>query len=202
MAAMDKSPLELIRRQIREAEDRHKMQPAGKSQDSFSLSGDTSQKLKPDSGSMPANGALLSSNRANGFCAAQQGNPSALLNLSNDAFILMNANGEWEFANHHLRNWLGYAEDEFQRINLTEIFEAEDIKRLQDSFLQWLSGDKPIRQAPFNLRSRTRERIHVLLSTHSWLDNEGKPPAYLVLENMDRVRALLAALDIAARPGN
>jgi PAS domain S-box-containing protein len=190
---MDESPLDLVRRQIREAEDRQRARPAGQAESASPLSKDARLKSNLDPGSTPKSSMLNSEGGNKELCAALQRNLSTLLNLSNDALIIVDWNGAWELANHHLRNWLGYTEEEFQRINLTEIFEAEEIQRLQGSFPQWLTGEKPIRRAAFTLRSCNGDKVRVLLSTHSCMDKEGKPIAYLVVENMNEVRALLSA---------
>jgi len=116
----------------------------------------------------------------------------ALAEASKDAFILVDAKGGWELANHHLPEWLGYTREEFKGIKPTDIFEPQDVQKLLDSFPRWLDGTEPIVQAPFTLRGKKGERIPVFISSHSWIDESEGPVAYLVLEDVRTRRNLEA----------
>jgi PAS domain S-box-containing protein len=181
--------LEDLRRQIREAEQRLRGDAAVPPVD-----GKTNPSLVPDAAleTKPASEVPPQARDAADSQTGQlerrlrllQQSFSALLETSRSAFILVDRDGGWEPAGRHLPEWLGYTKAEFPAINLTDIFEPEDIKHLLASFPQWISGKQPIARAPFNLRSKAGNLIPVMLSSHAWVSDDGNPVAYLVLEDV------------------
>ena len=131
----------------------------------------------------------------------------ALLQATTDAFVLVDSDGGWELANGHVPEWLGYTPEEFQQIQLTEVFEPEDVKTLLESFPQWFEGTHPLVKVSMGLRGKNGAQVPVLISSYSWQEDNGQI-AYLVLEDarpkqqfQAQVSALHSFLDTAMRSG-
>lgn len=187
---MNESPLEIIRRQIREAEERQKL--AGREQGSAAPAKDKPRSGPPaDTAAAPtAAGGAQVQGKLGGLVRILQRSFQALLEASRDSFILVDADDGWELVNHHLPEWLGYTREESQGINLNEVFEPEDVEKLQAIFPDLLEGREPLKQAPFLLRGKKGDRVPVLISSYSWVNEARARVAYLVLED-ERQRSSL-----------
>ncbi len=196
---MSESPLEAIRRQIRQAEARLKESSSEHEKAKPPLADllepknqerqDTEPPAKPAEVPDPGLSEVDSGSPGETVPAAHE-RLRAFFESAKEAFILVDSKGQWELENHHLPGWLGYTREEFQKVTLTDVFETEDVRRLLSTLPQWISGDTPIHQAPFSLKGKREERVPVLLSTHAWTADKGERVAYLVLEDM-RVRRTL-----------
>jgi PAS domain S-box-containing protein len=190
---MAETPLEEIRRLIREAEEEQRR---------TATAGPETEPAPAASTSRMADDPAFARSRPRATPSAGQLDPSRgtsrntdiLLESARQSFIMVDADGGWELANCHLPQWLGYARDEFENINLTDIFEAQDVRRLLGSLPRWLGGEEPLVQVPFDLIGKKGERIPVLLSSYAWVNEAGAPAAYLILEDMRPLRSLEAQI--------
>jgi PAS domain S-box-containing protein len=179
---MTESWIDIVRRRIREGEERLRKAPSGKLRAEAPISKQlglpAAEPLVP-----PADRASLTRSKTGIVEATLQQKFQALLPLLKESFILMDEEGGWELANPHLRAWLGYTHEEFKEVNLTDIFCPQDVTGLLATFPKWLSGEDPIVQMPCSLRDAQGKSVPVLLSSHAWIDETGKRVAYLVLED-------------------
>ena len=182
--------MEVIRRQIREAEERLKKSPAERGNAKPPLSEMKAQELAPIP--PPPSAAPLDEkpDKLREELAAVHRRFRTLLENSGDAFILVDSKGDWKLANQNLPDWLGYTLEEYEGINLAQVFEQEDVEKLLTTLPQWLGGESPMRQAPFTLKGKHGEKVPVLLSTHSWISEAGEQVAWLVFEDMRSLRNL------------
>ena len=180
---MSENPLDVVRRKIKEAEERLKNAAAAQ---------EISQSADTHAAEQPAVSFLKndSSSAAQGLPPGQnerlrslQRNLSILLESSRDAIIQVDGDGGWETANHHLREWLGYGEEEFSSLSLMDLFQPETASMLMGSFPQWLKGQTPLRQAPGYICDSGGGLIPVLISSHAGFNEREEPFAYIVFED-------------------
>jgi PAS domain S-box-containing protein len=192
---MSESPLEAVRRQIREAEDRLKKSPPVPESAKPPLSEMRDRELSRTAwpsfspqGDGPVGAPEGMGDLHNHLC-------KVLGNLG-QAVVLVDAKGSWKLANHILAGWLGYTLGEFQQIDLGEIFDPEDVKELIRTLPQWVCGEAPLRQTPLILRGKKGERVPTRLSSHSMSSEAGEQFAYLVFEDMRLVGSLEAQVEV------
>lgn len=112
--AMSENILESLRRQMRVSEERLKKS----GEESAAQPSDRNVRSSPESA--PPSSPVI---RQPQFL---QRSFRAFLESSKNAVVLVDRQGRWELVNHHLPEWLGYANEEFQTLGVSNIFEPED----------------------------------------------------------------------------
>jgi PAS domain S-box-containing protein len=115
--------------------------------------------------------------------AVISGGLKAVLEDLKESCILVDSNGGWELGNNHLPGWLGYTQEEFQFVNLTDLFEEQDSQRLLNTLPEWLSDHEPVRDFAVNLKGKNGTFVPVSICSRSWVNERNQQFAFLMLEN-------------------
>jgi PAS domain S-box-containing protein len=196
---MTESWIEIVRRRIREGEERLRRVASGISRVEAPI---PKQDDPPVTAlvARPSEGATILKTEGGGVQSVLQQSFEALLPLLKESFILVDEEGTWKLANPHLSSWLGYTPEQFKGINLTEIFAPQDLKILLSTSSKWFSGNEPIVRLPCSLRNLKGRLFPVLLSSHAWKDLTGKRFAYLIFEEVRTPRKRKQATGAGVEP--
>src|SRR5262249_5962179 len=122
---MAESPLEVLRRQIREAETRikHTAEQDLTRENPLASIADpkvTSQSTLPVPVKEPS---LTDPGKLVKHIRQLKTNFRVLVRSCRDAILHVNSDGAWELSNSHLADWLGYTPDEFHGTSIRDLFE-------------------------------------------------------------------------------